>query len=951
MRKFLPFLCAVLAGLAGLVTNLWRPVLFTNIEWALGGFFPLLAALIFGRWWGLLAGAIAFCLTPQYWFHPWGWLTYGAEPFVVAHLVRRHGRSVIGASFLHWLCFGTPIAAIYFVGYSYAAFPANYIALAKYPLNGLIVALIVQEVSNRRFFHDLLRRLKVAAPLPELRDLLTSRFSTLTALPLVLISFISFGVLDNKITRQAESRLRENGENLRDELLKTLHDGRTEWVEIVQSWPASGNSAAQRTRDLEAWIAQNPAWQTLQIVTTPTGEITSASAEGSARRDDPLTQPARFETDLVTADGTRIGRASASVDLTRVGLEPAIEDPASGGEITLIDRDRNPLLLPDGMDAYHLELTLTETLLGAVDLQKEHFTHDRWRSATSRTERFRTVSTIVPGTNWILITEEPLWYSQAEAVKLFLLYLGLAFASCGFIYLMSRGTAAEITQPLDELARHTAALAHGEVPSESASNKPVSAELSRIQHDVFTAAAILKKSNHELQIAVKQRDRSHNELEKVLGRLEQTVQARTADLQRALLAAEAADRTKGEFIGMMSHELRTPLNVMLGLVELLLQGQRGDVTPEQSHALRTIEENGLHLLSLIDDVLDFSRDESGKLTLHREDLDPADVCDAALRLISPHARRKQLRISTLYDHTLANLSADPKRMRQMVINLLTNAIKFTPVGGRIDLRVSEQHATNTLRISISDTGIGIPAGKLEEIFVPFHQLDRSLSREFEGSGLGLTLVRRLAHLHGGEVLVESAPDQGSTFHLDFPLPAAMRPRNPRESKASLPSRPSAPPVPESVPPHSISDGFLAARHRPGAEPGSPASLPPRVLIVEDNAAIAELLRNYLSIMGCDSWIASNGAIGVSRAAELMPDLILMDVQMPVMDGIEATRRICSNSTKTKPAPPIVMVTALASAMDRKRASEAGAVDYLTKPISMAVFIDAVTRHLGSRIAK
>ncbi len=862
MRRFIPTLIALAAGIAGLLLNTLRPVLFTNIEWVFGGIFPLLVAVAFGRWAGLLSGAIAFCLTTQYWLHPAGWLAYGLEPFVVGHLVRRHHRSLLAASCLHWACLGTPIAAIYFIWFAYAAFPANYVALAKYPINGLVVALLAQEVTHLRAFRRLLGRWAGQVSLPDLRHLLISRFSTLTALPVLILSFVAYRALNNQITTAAQQDLQRDVTAVRLALESRL--------------------AAAEPHSAPLAVAQ----------------LT------------PLLSPGR--------------------------------------ELIVLDERRHPLLLPPGITAENRDRVINATFTDAFDVFDGHFTHDRWHPAADRMERFRAAFTTVPENGWTLVVEEPLWRSQSEAVRLFLGTMALAAVAVILVHLLSRATAAEITAPLHDLVSHTAALARGEAPpSPAGAPPPAAAELLRIQQDVSAAAAQLSRTNHELAEAIAARDLSHAELQRVLDRLENTVQERTADLKHALSAAEAADRTKGEFLGMMSHELRTPLNVMLGSLELLLSGQRGELADAQTKALHIIQENGRHLLSLIDDVLDFSHDASGKLGLHRIELDPGEVCALALRLIEPHARRKHIDLSATYDHRVANLLADSKRLRQMVLNLLANAIKFTPEGGRVHLHVHEPD-DQVLRITVSDTGIGIPADKLEEIFTPFHQLDRSLTREFEGSGLGLTLVRRFAHLHGGLVWVRSTPEQGSDFHLDLPLPRELKlrlqvePSPLRVSPPPLAGRPDADPQP-TLPLSPATP--LPAGPPAGDDPPADANRKSRVLVVEDNVTNAELIRSYLTIMGCETDHAANGEIGVERVEAFRPDLVLMDVQMPVMDGIEATRRIQARRERNLPVPPIVMVTALASAADRMRAFEAGASDYLTKPFTMREFTETVTRHL------
>ncbi len=929
MRKFLPVCCALLAGVTGLLLNFWRPTMFTNIEWVLGGVFPLLVAVAFGRWSGLLAGAICFCLTTQYWLHPFGWIAYGLEPFVVGHLVQHRRRSLIHASFVYWLFLGTPIATLYFTQLSYAAFPANYIALAKYPLNGLFVALIAQEISNRHLFRRLLARVGVRLPLPELKQLLVSRFSTLATLPILIFSIVSFTALDDNIARSSEKDLARQGHQLSNVLAQTFVRTTADWVHLMNRWEREGTSASQRESALRTWMEQHPGWLAVELYAHAADASFAATAVELQLNNPPPGPFAPLTLPLSDPDQRPIGQATATIDLHRfIAAELRPRLPA-GRDLIVLDATRQAVALPSGFTALNLDELITPEFRGALDLPQAHFTQDRWRPDTQRRERFRAAFLTDPVTGWIIVIEEPLWTSQAEAVRLFLGALLLTFVVLTMVYLLGRATAGEITAPLHDLAQRAAALSRRELPPPQAADLPIALELKQIEADVSAAAAQLSSANRDLAVAVEERDRSHAQLHQVLERLEQTVQDRTTELRQALEAAKSADRVKGEFLGMMSHELRTPLNVMLGSVELLRSGEHGHLTAKQDHSLQTIQASGRHLLGLIDDVLDFSCDELGKLSLHLAPLDPAAFSAEILRLIEPQARRKEIRLESALGHHATSLTADPKRLRQMVLNLLSNAVKFTPVAGTVRLRLSEP-GNGMLRFTVEDTGIGIPADQLEEIFVPFHQLDRALSREFDGSGLGLTLVRRLARLHRGDVSVESTPGQGSAFHLELPLDAVP----------STPALTDAPASPE--PAASPSRPRLL---RVGSTDANDSTPRPRVLIVEDIQTNAELLHSYLRIMGCEARIAANGALGVEAAVDFQPDLILMDVQMPVMDGLEATRRIRAHPALSGRELPIIIVSALAAPSDLQNAQDAGADDYLTKPFAMSEFNEVVARHL------
>ncbi len=922
MRKLLPIGIALAAGLAGLALNTLRPVLFTNIEWALGGLFPLLAAALFGRWVGLVAGLTAFVLTWNYWLHPWGITTYGLEAFVVGHLMQRRGLRLFRASLLFWLLWGTPVAAVYFLNNSYLGFPSNYFALVKYPLNGLSIALVAQAIADRRFFRRLRESLGQPTPLPNLHSLLTAQFSSLTALPILIFSFLFFGVLDAKVTEQAAQRLSSKAAAIEREVTHILDVGASEWEQEFVLNQTNLPTEAQ----LQAWLRKRPSWTALTFQSAnPRNPLVSA------RIPHPPANAAPFTTTLTDRDGNEAATVHSHLDLAELIRRMQLPEELLDHDMLILDAEGHPLLLPSTIGPELVPDILQTVFIDEVGMGKTDFTHDRWRPETLRVERFRCHARPITGTNWTLILEDPLWRTQSESVKLFLLSLILTLLAVALVNLLSRSTATEITTPLRQLAHHTATLGRGAPSAAPAIDAPVAVELGQIQTDVVAATEKLNQANQRLGDAIKDRDRSHEKLESVLKQMEQTVRERTADLTEALTAARAADHAKGEFLAMMSHELRTPLNVMLGSVELLLSGEFGRLSEQQIKSVDAIDANGRHLLSLIQDILDYSKDEFNQLALHPESIDPREECEQAIALIAPRAGAKNLAVRTSFQHQGTLIWADPKRLRQMVINLLSNAVKFTPEGGTVTLQV-RQPAPGHLRITVSDTGIGIAPEHLADIFLPFHQIDRTLSRQFEGSGLGLTLVRRLAELHHGEVSVTSVPNEGSHFHLDLPV----APRVPAGNTTPAPTSGSA------------DEPARSAKSGAGLDETSPVRDDETVLIVEDNATNAELIRSYLRILGFKGVIARDGVEGLELLCQISPILVLMDVQMPRMDGIEATKAIRGLPDPRLSTVPIIMVTALAMESDRQRALRAGADEYLCKPFSLTDFRETLQRYLQPR---
>ena len=272
------------------------------------------------------------------------------------------------------------------------------------------------------------------------------------------------------------------------------------------------------------------------------------------------------------------------------------------------------------------------------------------------------------------------------------------------------------------------------------------------------AAAAQAWENSQLHAAVQQERQS----------LAQRVAERTAELLAANEELARAVRLKDEFLANMSHELRTPLNAVLGLSEALQEEVYGPLTQRQKKSLASIERSGRHLLDLINDILDISRIEADRLTLDRRLVTVASLCQSNLDMVKPDAGKKNVDLSIHLDGQMPTLTADERRLRQILVNLLANAIKFTPEGGKVGLDVTSDPGTKTTSFTVWDTGIGIAPEDLERIFQPFVQLDASLSRHYAGTGLGLALATRLARMHGGDVTVESQVNEGSRFTVTIP---------------------------------------------------------------------------------------------------------------------------------------------------------------------------------------
>jgi PAS domain S-box-containing protein len=386
---------------------------------------------------------------------------------------------------------------------------------------------------------------------------------------------------------------------------------------------------------------------------------------------------------------------------------------------------------------------------------------------------------------------------------------------------------------------------------------------------------------------------------------------RAEELREARLAADVASHAKTEFLSSMSHELRTPLNAVLGFAQLLQRDKKEPLSQRHKERVEQILKGGEHLLRLIDDILDLSRIEGGSISISTEPVSVMEVVEEVRTTLDPVASRATVRLSIADGPTaLPVISADRTRFSQILLNYGSNAIKYNRAGGRVEFRVS-QPTPSRVRVSVVDDGWGIPLDKQDKVFLPFQRAGQETG-PIEGTGIGLTITKRLAELMRGDVGFESTPSQGSEFWVELPVHVGTAP----------------------------------AAHASSSEPtprldGTRRGL---VLYVEDNPANVTFMRHLLDVFdGIDLEVAPTAEIGVELARERRPDVIVMDINLPGMSGLDALNAL-RRFDETRDIP-VIALTAAASERDRDRGERAGFARYLTKPVNVAELEAALDRYL------
>jgi signal transduction histidine kinase/ActR/RegA family two-component response regulator len=483
---------------------------------------------------------------------------------------------------------------------------------------------------------------------------------------------------------------------------------------------------------------------------------------------------------------------------------------------------------------------------------------------------------------------------------------GLFFAATGLALFTGRWLAAQITRPINRLSR---------AMREVARSRDFMRRVKRIEDDEFGRLTD-----------------SFNDLLGQLHNYDQDLREAMAELVEARDTAQAANVLKSQFLANMSHEIRTPLNGVLAMAQIMAMG---DLAPAQRERLDVIRQSGEALLAVLNDVLDLSKIEAGRMELEIAEFDSGDLARQVLANYEQVAAKKGLSFAVDIAPSAQGVRrGDCARLLQIVNNLVSNAIKFTDKGGvKVAVEGDGEGGADGLHISITDTGCGVPADKLPLLFQKFVQVDASATRKFGGTGLGLAICRELAQLMGGQVWAESESEQGSTFHVNVPL---SRVRDAEAAPApAIPGRPEALATAAAPAPAPVAAASSETAANADVAPDAEEERPLRVLAAEDNATNQLVLRTVMATFGVELEITNDGRQAVEAWREGEYDVILMDIQMPEMDGVTATKTIRAEETATgRRRIPIVALSANAMTHQVKEYLAAGMDMHVPKPIEL-----------------
>jgi len=1058
------------AGAAGLLVH-WLVVMPPGMQVWPWRFLTLPVALTLGPLYGLLATLIAGA--PLLVVRPIALAILATEVLIIGIAARR-GSSTKIAGLLFWAAFGLSIAlnpTFFATQQQQAAWPYAF----QQALNGMLAVVIADALAL------MIGMRQSAGPRLGLRRFAFRAFSLVAIVPVLILSVVTGFLYADRQQQEASTRLTAVATAVRDR----IDDAVVVHTHIVETLAATlatiGDNPSARAEVVRLYTRAHPTVDHVTVVDTRgmVLDTTSGAAADSPLMTRGVGDRAYFQEAMrgrTAISDVIVSRASGPVTAALPVCAPVVQESRTvavacamlrldsleevvrassspGNAVTIVDRHGRVIRASAESNRPTLtDLSRHPITLAAASSPSAGYTYVLPGRRAPQGSQLAAAASL-PRTGWVVFVEQPLMTVRLQSTRYYALTLLLIGLALGGSIVGSRWFSGAVAQPLESLVTivQNVSMHPGDTPAVRTSSRLV--EVETLIDDIHSMQQRLRDSYDDLQRALAQREHLNAELQTLTTDLDLKVRERTAELASATRVAEDASRAKSEFLANMSHEIRTPMNGIIGMTELALTTSLTDV---QRDYLETVRGSAESLLVVINDVLDFSKIEAGKLHIDSVDFSLRQTLEATVKPFALQAQKKKLELLIDVQPGVPDaIVGDPSRLRQILVNLIGNAIKFTESGEIVVSATQEEGPDGAPRLlfTVADTGIGIAADKQSIIFNAFTQADGSATRRFGGTGLGLTISAQLVSMMGGDVSVESALGRGSKFHFHLPLKVSSRPVAPSLTPhagefAGL----TALIVDDNVTSQRIASALLtswgitvttagdgaAARacmrsagkafslmlidmHMPGenglqlaaavrkdersaapiviltssdhaeerlmgarlvdvrfvvkpvwemvlletvrtalgnrktidAQPAAPAVQPTRaarqlrVLVAEDNPVNQKLAAHLLRRRGHDPVLVGNGREAVDAVAAEAFDLVLMDLQMPEMDGFEATAAIRKRDANLGTRMPIVALTAHAMQGDRQRCLDADMDGYVSKPIDPVVLFEVIDQVIAA----